>query len=208
MSVFPLPNLPDDDWGHGTNIGFGSGRVYQGKTLLHGACDLIAKAGTKVLAVEDGTVIRKYSFAHYTYEEKKDDKGKITQRACDSLTYAVEVQHANFIVRYGEIAEDLPSGVGPGTPVTEGQHIASVGLQCGAGGILGAGSMLHFEMFQHANDLSDLSVDTDPKYLYVKQASYHRRKDLLDPTLCLYKWATSFYEPVLDVLRKHTGEIL
>lgn len=200
VPTFPLPKIPTVNWGHGSGVGFGAQRVYWDSrgnkiSLLHGACDLIAKAGTKVLAVADGVVIRRlqtpYPFAHYEYKEQRDKNGNLTQHACVSDTFAIDVQHENFIARYGEIAEELPAGVGAGARVTQGQHIASVGLQCGGGGILGAGSMLHFELFQNANDTSILTLGPDVKYLYVRQGPYYRRKDLLDPTLYLYMWAAA-----------------
>lgn len=197
--LFLFRRSPKANWA-GSNLGFGAIRYMpKNVTVMHGACDLIAKAGTKVLAVEEGTVIRgPYFFVHYAYEEKTE-KGKITQHACSSTTYAIDVQHPHFIARYGEIAEELPAGVAPGKDVKKGQHIASVGLQCGDGGVLGAGSMLHFELFQNANDLSVLTVNPDPKYLYVQQASYLRRKDLLDPTLYLNAWAAARKIPGAEV---------
>lgn len=50
--------------------------------------------------------------------------------------------------------------------------------------------MLHFEMFQDAKRLGDLTNRSHKtKYLYVPQANYERRSDLLDPTPFLNAWS-------------------
>ena len=84
-------------------------------------------------------------------------------------------------MRYGEISPDLPKGVRKGVAITEGQVIASVGVQCG-------NSMLHFEMFDDPSRLDSLTDLSNQKYLYVPLANYQRRNDLLDPTGYLDRW--------------------
>jgi hypothetical protein len=72
---------------------FGSSRDHGARK--HAGCDLYAPAGTEVLAVEDGTVIR----GPYPFYD---------------VVRALEVQHPSGIVRYGEIAraaEGIAAGV-------------------------------------------------------------------------------------------------
>jgi murein DD-endopeptidase MepM/ murein hydrolase activator NlpD len=174
MGTFPLKVLPSVPWNDvpgSRNTHFGAGR--SGPYPPHGACDLIAPAGTEVLAVEDGEIIR----GPYWFVTYKDKSG------CVTSTYAIDVVHENFIARYCEIALQLPEGLKKGYLVDEGQVIAKIGTQCG-------GSMLHFEMFKNTSRqdvLTDKSHDT--KYAYVPQANYERRADLIDPTPYLNTWA-------------------
>jgi len=113
---FPLPFVPGLSYKTGGRS-FGAQRA-DGRR--HAACDLIAPIGTKIIAVEQGTVIRgPYPFYHGTY--------------------ALEVRHTSFIARYCEI-RGAAAGVGPGTAVRGGQVIAYVGR-------MHADSMLHFEMY-------------------------------------------------------------
>jgi murein DD-endopeptidase MepM/ murein hydrolase activator NlpD len=169
MATFPLPILPSIPWtgnrnSHNTHFGAPRDPPYP----VHGACDLVVRAGTEVLAVFDGKIIQgPYKFVRYTSEKP----------SCDAWTYAIDVQHeTSFVARYCEIAPNLAKGLTTGSKVDEGQVIAFVGAQCG-------GSMLHFEMFQDTNRKDDLTNGSHAtKYLYVPQANYERRNDLLDPT--------------------------
>jgi murein DD-endopeptidase MepM/ murein hydrolase activator NlpD len=175
MGTFPLRSIPSVPWRHlkkSRDTYFGAPRA--APFPPHGACDLIAPAGAEVLAVDDGTIIRgPYRFVRYTSEQPK----------CDTTTFAIDVQHTSFIARYCEIASNLPAGIAKGSQVKEGDVIAYVGAQCG-------GSMLHFEMFKDVNRLEILTDKSHKtKYLYVPQADYERRSDLLDPTPYLDAWA-------------------
>lgn len=173
MGTFPIGITPEAPWRHlanSRNAHFGAGRVGY---PIHGACDLLVPANTDVLAVQNGRIIRgPYEFLHI----------HDTKSGCESTTYAIDVLHDDFIARYAEIARTLPNGLAAKSLVAEGQVIAHVGTQCG-------GTMLHFEMF---NDTSRLEGLTDrsgsTKYLYVRQAKYERRSDLLDPTTYLDSW--------------------
>lgn len=166
MAVFPLPARPTLSYKTGGRR-FGAQR--DGRT--HAACDLIAAAGTAVRAVEDGTVIR----GPYKFLQSG------AQTTHPLWTYALEVRHSHFIVRYGEIAHDLADGVVLGGTVAEGQVLATVGAQVGA-------AMLHFEMYNDPHRLDELTQRQNAQYLHVPAASYQRRSDLLDPTTFLDSW--------------------
>jgi murein DD-endopeptidase MepM/ murein hydrolase activator NlpD len=117
--LFPLRKRPTVSYKTGHRF-FGAARA-QGRK--HAGCDLLAKVGTEILAVEDGIVLRG---PYYFYDG----------------TYALEVRHGTgFIVRYGEIG-GTPAGISPGKPVRKGQVIAYVGMLEKYGH-----SMLHFEMY-------------------------------------------------------------
>jgi murein DD-endopeptidase MepM/ murein hydrolase activator NlpD len=169
MSTFPLGRPPSVTWHqNSTNTYFGAPRG--GGFPIHGACDLIAPAGTKVLAVQDGRIVRFYPFVTYC-------KGSADQ----TTTWAMDVAHEHYMIRYGEISSTLPEGVHAGGTITEGQVIAFVGAQCG-------GTMLHFEMFDDPARPDLLTDRYNKKYLYVPDADYERRNDLLDPTGHLDRW--------------------
>ena len=179
MAIFPIDRSPEAPWRHllkSRNSYFGAGRT---GFPIHGACDLLVPAGTPVMAVQHGTIIRgPYEFLDI------DDR----EHNCRSTTYAIDVVHDDFIVRYAEIGANLPGGLGKNSPVEEGQVIAQVGVQCG-------GTMLHLEMFK---DTARLGVLTDKshrtRYLHVPQANYERRSDLLDPTPYLDSWWWEYRE--------------
>jgi len=172
MSQFPLAAWPQVTWhSNPRNTHFGAPRG--GRFPVHGACDLIVPAGTKVLAVQDGVVIRTYPFVTYSCNESGKHK--------TTTTWAIDVAHNNFTARYGEVSCVIP--VSAGSTISEGQVIAEVGIQCG-------GSMLHFELFD-SPDRRDYLTDSDTpgkRYLYVPPAHYERRNDLLDPTFLLDRW--------------------
>lgn len=124
---FPLPFVPEASYRGGR--GYGADRTAvavklgtcPGNVLKHGAVDLLAPAGTPVLAIDDGIV------------------------RCDPYwfydgTYAIEIVHKGFIARYCEIAKNTL--VGKQCSVTAGQVIGYVGNQPGA-------DMLHLELFSN-----------------------------------------------------------
>lgn len=116
----------------------------------HAGCDVYNPVGTHIYAVADGTVISdSYLFA------------------CS--TYAIEVDHGSYIVRYGEFQRRSET-VRRGQKVTAGQLLAKVGdLDCTPQ------NMLHFEMYS-GKATGPLSGGSSP---------YRRRSDLLDPTAWL-----------------------
>jgi hypothetical protein len=67
--------------------------------------------------------------------------------------------------------------------VSEGQVIATVGIQCG--------TMLHFEMFKDRTGVKEYLTNRshDTKYTNVPQENYERRDDLMDPTPFLDMWS-------------------
>jgi murein DD-endopeptidase MepM/ murein hydrolase activator NlpD len=115
---FPLPYVPTKTYKGGN--GFGASRDNVRKGLKHAANDLAAPPGTPILAMDSGVVIGgPYEFF----------KGP---------TFALEIQHPQFIARYCEIAKVAEVKIGD--LVKEGQVIAYVGNQPGA-------DMLHLEFF-------------------------------------------------------------
>lgn len=159
---FPLPILPTMNWRGGR--GFGSDRSgvaiklgIPGGVLRHGAVDLIAKHGTPVLAIDDGEVL------------------------CDPYefffgTYAIEVEHPQFIARYCEIAPQTL--VRRKSRVKSGQMIGRVGNQPGA-------DMLHLELFDGSASGPLTTSRTKANQ------PYYRRKDLIDPTPLMDELAPS-----------------
>lgn len=140
---FPLPFVPTRSYRGGNGFGASRDKVRQG--LKHAANDLAAPPGTPVLAMDEGVVL----LGPYPFY---------------SGTYALEVQHPQFIARYGEIA--ARAEVMPGDTVKAGQVIAYVGNQPGD-------DMLHLEFFtgELTGDLSRLDPPHPP---------YYRRDDVFD----------------------------
>lgn len=145
---FPFDHVPSPNWKSGGRY-FGAPR--DGGRRLHAGCDLLAPKGTTIYAVADGTLVRP---PYYFY----------------TGTYAVEIRHHDFIVRYGEILGGSYTG---GKTVRKGEPIARVGrLDSGS-------SMLHFEMYSHGASDAPLTVGTGP---------YKRRSDLINPSAHLDEW--------------------
>jgi len=157
---FPFARLPTADWTHAPRA-FGSSR--SGGARAHAGCDLYAPLGTWIYAVADGEVIRgPYPFY------------------CE--TYALEVHHGNYVIRYGEVQRHTM--VRQGERVKAGQPIAKVGHLVG---INVASDMLHLEMYR-GNRSGDLTVYTGGAHR-ADGVPYQRRADLMDPTSYLTRWA-------------------
>ena len=102
---------------------FGSSRS-NGKRL-HAGCDLYAKAGSPIRAMNDGIVMRPVEFFYMG-------------------TRVLTIKHNNFIARYGEISH-AAEGIENGTQVKKGQIIGYVGvLKFKSGNVM---SMLHLELY-------------------------------------------------------------
>ena len=147
--LFPLKTRPVESYKEEPRS-FGSER--DSGTRKHAGCDLYAPIGTDVIAVEDGTVLRgPYEFA--------------------GGTYALEIDHGFYLVRYTEIGADAPAEVKPGNKVKRGQVIGKVGKFVGQDGTVR--HMLHFEMYSN-KDKGPLTDTNNPPFM--------RRKDLENPT--------------------------
>lgn len=150
-TYFPLSRVYSESWTKNPGS-FGSGR---GGGRKHAGCDLYAPLGTWIHAVRNGKVIRG---PYYFY--------------CD--TYALEVDHGDFVIRYGEIQSKTT--VREGDKVQAGQRIARVGHLVG---IRVPSDMLHLEMYS-GQASGGLTVRSNPPY--------QRRSDLINPTPYLAQW--------------------
>lgn len=119
MATFPLRSRPHESY-HERPRAFGCPR--DGGARKHAGCDLYAPAGTPVLAVEDGKVVR----AVYPFYD---------------VVFAIEIEHPCGIVRYGEISH-AAEGLVVGSEVHAGQVIGYVGKMVSV-----PQSMLHFELY-------------------------------------------------------------
>ncbi len=146
-TIFPLSFKPDQSYQTGMSA-FGANRSSGDRK--HAGCDLYAAKDTAIRAIKDGKVIQDYPFY--------------------LGTRALEVDHGDMVVRYGEISHVAP-GVTRGAIVKRGQFIAYVGeLSFASGNTM---SMLHIEFYK----------GTESGPLTVRDAKpYQRRSDLLDPT--------------------------
>ena len=119
---FPLSFVPSEHYrtdGRGHGAPRHNGRQNAG-------CDLVARAGTPVYAVDDGVISR----------WQRD-------RVFFEGTRALEVRHdAGFVGRYCQIGRDLGTGLRQGDRVTRGQVIAYVGR------LRSESPALHFEMYE------------------------------------------------------------
>lgn len=115
---FPLSIRPAESYREGMRR-FGARRK---GGRVHAGCDLYAKVGTPILALDSGEVLNRYEFY--------------------LGTFALEVRHPKFIARYGEIQQRLAPGIKVGTKVARGQTIAYVGKLNGLNM-----SMLHLELY-------------------------------------------------------------
>ncbi|MFH1434283.1 MAG: M23 family metallopeptidase [Pseudomonadota bacterium] len=171
--VFPIADRPELILSKfdspGSSAEFGSSRS---GGRVHAGCDLYwthdggydyqtayyaYNNDTPVYAVADGIIVNYYAFYNGTN--------------------ALEVDHDDFTVRYGEVDDGgLPGGLGIGSTVSAGQQIAVMGdLDMSSG----TWSMLHFELY--SNDLTGPLTDTSNwTYLNVPDANYQRRGDLMD----------------------------
>ncbi len=135
---------------------FGAGRS---GGRLHAACDLYRRDGEIAQSVADGVVLR----GPYRFYQG---------------TYAIEVKHNNFLVRYGEIKGRVPKGIASNRKIKSGQPIGYIGtVNSGC-----CNPMLHFEMYsgRRSGPLSG-------------GGKYQRRSDLLNPTDKLQVWERMKY---------------
>lgn len=121
---------------------------------LHAGADLYTNTGSIIYAIANGEIIDFYEFY--------------------LGTYALVIDHGDFVVRYGEIKGKLPQGMRIGARVRQGQGIAYVGRLIGL-----SQDMLHFE--RYAGWARGSLTDTG-------NYPYQRRSDLVNPTQDLIAW--------------------
>jgi murein DD-endopeptidase MepM/ murein hydrolase activator NlpD len=158
---FPFRRLPASDRTRSPRA-FASNR--NNGLRAHAGCDLYFEKGTWIHAIGDGTVTRgPYPFY------------------CQ--TFALEVDHGDFLARYGEI--QARTAVKEGDSVHAGEQIAKVGHLVG---IQVPGDMLHLELY----DKSASGPLTIPDPARSKRRGdgtpFMRREDLIDPTTKLNQW--------------------
>jgi len=122
--AFPLQNWSLDWWGKEKRY-FGAKRPSEsGQARKHAGVDLIAAAGTPVVAMTSGKVTKVYG-EMLCNREKTGDPEEDKNRLCGS---GVEIHHPEApvfgTVLYGEITP--AAGIARGTKVTGGQTIGKV----------------------------------------------------------------------------------
>jgi len=158
---FPFPTLPAADWIRSPRA-FASNR--NNGLRAHAGCDLYFEKGTWIYAIGDGTVTRgPYPFY------------------CQ--TFALEVDHGDFLARYGEI--QAKTTVKQGDKVRAGEQIARVGHLIG---IHVPSDMLHFELYDRSASGPLTITDAARSKKRSDGISFMRRKDLIDPTPRLNQW--------------------
>ena len=162
---FPFPSLPASDWTHSPRA-FGSNR--NNGRRAHAGCDLYYEKGTWIYAIADGIVTRgPYPFY------------------CE--TFALEVDHGEFLARYGEIQKTTT--VKEGDRVHVGDQIAKVGHLIG---IQVPSDMLHFELYDKTASGPLTITDANRSKKRSDGIPFMRRMDLLDPTSRLNQWQVRF----------------
>jgi murein DD-endopeptidase MepM/ murein hydrolase activator NlpD len=156
---FPLARVYAQSWTKSPGA-FGSGR---GGGRAHAGADLYAPLGTWIHAITAGKVIQ----GPYEFYAK---------------TYALEVDHGDFVARYGEIQSSSP--VRAGDRVRPGQRIARVGHLVG---INVPSDMLHLELYKGTAS-GQLTVRDGSGAKRHDGMDFQRRKDLMDPTPLVNKW--------------------
>ena len=158
---FPFPTLPAADWIRSPRA-FASNR--NNGLRAHAGCDLYFEKGTWIYAIGDGTVTRgPYPFY------------------CQ--TFALEVDHGDFLARYGEI--QAKTTVKEGDKVRAGEQIAKVGHLIG---IRVPSDMLHLELYDKSASGPLTITDTARSRKRSDGIPFMRRKDLIDPTARLNQW--------------------
>ena len=164
---FPFPSLPVADWIQSPRA-FGSNR--NNGRRAHAGCDLYFEKGTWIYAIADGTVTRgPYPFY------------------CE--TFALEVDHGEFLARYGEIQKTTT--VKEGDTVHGGEQIAKVGHLIG---IRVPSDMLHLELYDKTASGPLTITDTNRSKKRSDGVPFMRRMDLIDPTSRLNQWQVRFPE--------------
>jgi murein DD-endopeptidase MepM/ murein hydrolase activator NlpD len=165
---FPFPTLPASDWIRSPRA-FASNR--NNGLRAHAGCDLYFEKGTWIHAIGDGTVTRgPYPFY------------------CQ--TFALEVDHGDFLARYGEI--QASTTVKEGDSVHAGQQIAKVGHLVG---IQVPSDMLHLELYNKSASGPLTIPDAARSKKRPDGIPFMRRDDLIDPTSKLNQYQVKLPEP-------------
>ena len=163
--LFPFPTLPASDWIRAPRA-FASNR--NNGLRAHAGCDLYFEKGTGIYAIGDGIVTRgPYPFY------------------CQ--TFALEVDHGDFLARYGEI--QARTTVKEGDRVQAGEQIAKVGHLIG---IQVPSDMLHLELYDKSASGPLTITDVTRSKKRADGVSFMRRMDLIDPTARLNQWQARF----------------
>ena len=186
--LFPLQKSYQDKGYHAGARSFGWNRDGGRR---HAGCDLYAPLGSEIYAVADGVIID-YHFFYWK-------------------TFALEVDHGDFSIVYGEVQppedpkvcgitvtfevlkfiselkEDeklgLPNNLKKGSTVKQGDHIAYVGqLYKNNGSNPFSCTMLHLEKYSNKATGPFTQRMNVSDYLHIPALPYKRRKDLQDPT--------------------------
>lgn len=157
---FPFSKLPATSYKSGPRrfeANRNSGR------RAHAGCDLYFPARTPIHAVADGVVLRD---PYWFYD----------------VVFALDVDHGDFVIRYGEIRPDCP--LRKGDRVTAGAAIALVGKMKRV-----TQPMLHFEVYDKS--ATGPLTEHDAARSGRRSADgvpFFRRRDLVDPTPLLDGW--------------------
>jgi murein DD-endopeptidase MepM/ murein hydrolase activator NlpD len=156
---FPMTRVRSLSWVNSMGS-FGASR---GGSRAHAGCDIYAPKGTWIHAIAKGKVIQgPYPFY------------------CG--TYAIEIDHGDFVARYGEI--QASTVVRTGNRVKAGQRIGRVGHLIG---ISVPSDMLHLELYKGTAS-GPLTVSGSASARRSDGVPYQRRSDLMNPAPLLAKW--------------------
>lgn len=164
---FPFAKLPKESWTTGPRR-FEANR--ERGVRAHAGCDLYFPANTWIHAIADGVVLRD---PYHFYD----------------VVFAVDVDHGDFLVRYGEIRTNCP--LRAGDRVKAGAPIAQVGKMKAI-----EQPMLHLELY----DKSASGPLTEQNRARSKKrrsdgVPFFRRMDLIDPTALLKQWSQNLPTP-------------
>jgi murein DD-endopeptidase MepM/ murein hydrolase activator NlpD len=158
---FPFTKLPVDKWTTGPRR-FAANRNRGLRS--HAGCDLYFPANTWIHAIADGVVLRD---PYHFYD----------------VVFALDVDHGDFVARYGEIRTNCP--LKAGDRVQAGTRIAQVGKMQAI-----PQPMLHLEIYdKSANGPLTEQNAARSKKRASDGVPFFRRMDLVDPTPLLNAWS-------------------
>jgi hypothetical protein len=149
---FPLRNVPKKSWKTGPGA---FGQKLTTANSINPGCSLYCSIKTDVFCITSGYVLKGN---YYFY----------------AGTYAVDIDHGGYIVRYGGLSKK--AFVETGDYVNAGQVIGEVGDMKNV-----TASQLHIELFDKSAE-GPLNVGVQASALDANGIAFHRRKDLQDPT--------------------------